>query len=60
MQTIGRNEPCSCGSGKKYKKCCLGKLEVEKAAMAVHADVPLNAPPGTRTIEYKGQRFVVS
>ena len=22
---IGRNEPCSCGSGKKYKKCC-GRL----------------------------------
>jgi preprotein translocase subunit SecA len=20
--TPGRNEPCSCGSGKKYKKCC--------------------------------------
>ena len=20
---IGRNEPCPCGSGKKYKKCCL-------------------------------------
>jgi len=20
---IGRNDPCSCGSGKKYKKCCL-------------------------------------
>lgn len=19
---IGRNEPCTCGSGKKYKKCC--------------------------------------
>ena len=19
---LGRNEPCSCGSGKKYKKCC--------------------------------------
>ena len=19
---IGRNEPCSCGSGKKYKRCC--------------------------------------
>jgi len=19
---IGRNEPCPCGSGKKYKKCC--------------------------------------
>lgn len=22
---IGRNDPCLCGSGKKYKKCCLGK-----------------------------------
>jgi len=21
----GRNEPCSCGSGKKFKKCCIGK-----------------------------------
>jgi uncharacterized protein len=22
---IGRNDPCPCGSGKKYKKCCLRK-----------------------------------
>jgi uncharacterized protein len=22
---VGRNEPCPCGSGRKYKKCCLGK-----------------------------------
>ena len=22
---VGRNDPCSCGSGKKYKKCCLGR-----------------------------------
>jgi preprotein translocase subunit SecA len=21
-QMIGRNAPCPCGSGKKYKKCC--------------------------------------
>ena len=21
----GRNDPCPCGSGKKYKKCCMGK-----------------------------------
>ena len=20
---IGRNDPCPCGSGKKYKRCCL-------------------------------------
>lgn len=24
MAKLGRNEPCPCGSGKKYKKCCLG------------------------------------
>ena len=23
MNKIGRNAPCHCGSGKKYKKCCL-------------------------------------
>jgi len=22
---VGRNSPCPCGSGKKYKKCCLNK-----------------------------------
>jgi len=26
-EKIGRNEPCPCGSGKKYKHCCLGKRE---------------------------------
>ena len=24
---VGRNDPCPCGSGKKYKKCCMGKNE---------------------------------
>jgi len=23
---VGRNDPCPCGSGKKYKHCCLNKL----------------------------------
>lgn len=23
---IGRNEPCPCGSGKKFKKCCISRL----------------------------------
>ncbi len=22
---VGRNDPCPCGSGRKYKQCCLGK-----------------------------------
>jgi len=25
--TVGRNDPCPCGSGKKYKKCCGRNLE---------------------------------
>ncbi len=34
MGKIGRNEPCVCGSGIKYKKCCLVKeLEERYAAM---------------------------
>lgn len=24
---IGRNDPCPCGSGKKYKKCCIDKVQ---------------------------------
>jgi len=24
---VGRNEPCPCGSGKKYKRCCADKDE---------------------------------
>lgn len=29
MTKISRNAPCPCGSGKKYKKCCLLKKEAE-------------------------------
>jgi hypothetical protein len=32
LADIGRNEPCPCGSGRKYKKCC---LSTEDAAFAV-------------------------
>jgi uncharacterized protein len=28
VEKIGRNEPCPCGSGKKYKKCCMNKPPV--------------------------------
>jgi len=27
----GRNDPCPCGSGRKYKRCCLGKSEAAQA-----------------------------
>ncbi|HSB07043.1 MAG TPA: preprotein translocase subunit SecA [Thermodesulfobacteriota bacterium] len=28
---VGRNDPCPCGSGKKYKRCCLPKEEEVRA-----------------------------
>ncbi|MEQ6378204.1 SEC-C metal-binding domain-containing protein [Bacillaceae bacterium S4-13-56] len=31
---VGRNDPCPCGSGKKYKKCCLGKNNVVRLSEA--------------------------
>jgi len=30
----GPNEPCSCGSGKKYKKCCMRKSMPTRSARA--------------------------
>lgn len=44
---IGRNDPCHCGSGSKYKKCCLEKDRQASAAQqptpAVEADQPAAA-----------------
>jgi hypothetical protein len=30
QKNIGRNDPCYCGSGKKYKKCCINKYSSEE------------------------------
>ncbi|WP_339252145.1 SEC-C metal-binding domain-containing protein [Sporosarcina sp. FSL W8-0480] len=35
---IGRNDPCSCGSGKKYKKCC-GKKGPDLVGMIVNEEL---------------------
>ncbi|KMY60891.1 SEC-C metal-binding domain-containing protein [Geobacillus sp. FSL K6-0789] len=32
--SVGRNDPCPCGSGKKYKKCCMNKAMEEEAKRA--------------------------
>lgn len=26
LYRAGRNDPCPCGSGKKFKRCCIGKI----------------------------------
>ncbi|OPX02648.1 SEC-C metal-binding domain-containing protein [Geobacillus sp. LEMMY01] len=32
--SVGRNDPCPCGSGKKYKKCCMNKAMEEETKRA--------------------------
>lgn len=46
-EKIGRNDPCPCGSGKKYKACCLSKKTEKKKLTAKW----LNAPQGPNLIE---------
>jgi len=45
-KTVGRNDPCPCGSGKKYKHCCMHKdREAERAARRQAASpAPLEPP----------------
>ena len=48
MHKVGRNDPCPCGSGKKYKKCCENKQTRKK----FHAEVlSTAAPQNVETIE---------
>ena len=37
---IGRNDPCPCGSGKKFKKCC---MEKDKATLSGHGAAEVSA-----------------
>jgi hypothetical protein len=33
MMTVGRNDPCPCGSGKKFKKCCAAARETAASGL---------------------------
>jgi len=42
IPSIGRNDPCPCGSGKKFKQCCLGTQESipsDRGAAGVSTDL---------------------
>ena len=43
MPKTGRNDPCPCGSGKKYKHCCLEKDRAAELAPAIAQRVALQA-----------------
>jgi hypothetical protein len=35
MEKAGRNDPCPCGSGKKFKKCCENQNKTKKIQATV-------------------------
>lgn len=37
MRALGRNDPCHCGSGRKYKRCCLAKDAAARAPLRLRA-----------------------
>ncbi len=36
---ISRNDPCTCGSGKKFKKCCIDKPKVVQEPSAEYLEI---------------------
>ena len=57
----GRNQPCHCGSGKKYKQCCLPKDEAAEAeARAKAAEEAANANATDTEDESEGETATVS
>ncbi|WP_052475885.1 SEC-C metal-binding domain-containing protein [Cohnella kolymensis] len=40
MQKLGRNDPCHCGSGNKYKRCCLQKDEASHVTRIISKPDP--------------------
>jgi methionyl aminopeptidase len=56
---VGRNDPCPCGSGLKYKKCCLGKddgtMEDNRAAYARKYKVRLKDEKAVEGIRIAGR-----
>ena len=46
----GRNEPCTCGSGRKYKHCCLEKDKAEAAAVRARAAAEAAAEPADTAV----------
>jgi hypothetical protein len=42
---VGRNQPCPCGSGKKYKLCCLTRGQIEAGRQSTTPNAEAEAAP---------------
>jgi tetratricopeptide (TPR) repeat protein len=55
MAAPGRNDPCPCGSGKKYKKCCLPKDEAADQAQFMRATAVAAEAAHSRKLKEKAE-----
>jgi len=46
VKKVGRNDPCPCGSGKKYKRCCLEKDQAANVTRIAPGQPAANDPEG--------------
>ncbi len=49
--SIGRNEPCPCGSQKKYKRCCGENAAPKLSVAATPSAAPGAMPPGMENVD---------
>jgi len=56
MEKVRRNAPCPCGSGKKYKKCCL-PLHQESSAQELSSE-PVTLVPGFTDLDHLSNSVV--
>ncbi len=56
---VGRNDPCPCGSGKKFKKCCLEKnVQVRPSVHPEQAKIRLKSPMDIEAIRRAGKLVI--
>jgi hypothetical protein len=51
MSKIGRNEACPCGSGRKFKRCCLGKQQEQTANLTEVQKAQISLQNGINAIQ---------
>ena len=51
MGKIGRNEACPCGSGRKFKRCCLGKQQEQTANLTEVQKAQISLQNGINAIQ---------
>lgn len=56
---VGRNEPCPCGSGKKYKKCCADKAPARQAVPQAELNQLIGLFQAGRYAEVEGAAYVI-